>query len=214
MILQLLFHDPLLFVIWIVAIVYAITIHEFAHAFAGSLEGDRTAESMGRLTLNPLSHIDPWGFLMLVLVGFGWGRPVPFNPMYLRHKRWGPGLISLAGPVANIGSVLLFGLVHKILVLANALPPENYLFALLQFMIQMNAILALFNLIPIPPLDGSKLLFALLPANARSFRFRLFLEQYGPMLLIGLIIIDSFSSASILGSIFGWIGSFFFTIFS
>lgn len=201
MIFSLLFSEPLLFFVWVLAIVYAITIHEFSHALAGKLEGDGTAESLGRLTLNPMSHIDPWGFLLLMFIGFGWGKPVPFNPMFLKHKRWGPAFISLAGPLSNILSIIVFGLIHKALVLSG-FSVDNFLMIFLGLLIQINAILAIFNLIPLPPLDGSKLLFSALPRSQQSIRFQFFLERYGPFILIGFILLDSFNSPSILGGAF------------
>lgn len=203
MILSLLFSgQPLLFIVIVAAIVYVITVHEFSHAFAGHLEGDHTAESMGRLTLNPFSHIEPWGFALLLVVGFGWGRPVPFNPLNLKHKRWGPALISLAGPISNILSLILFGSIYKILVVTQVIASTNFLMVFLEWLMILNAILAVFNLIPIPPLDGSKLLFAILPTTNNTLRARLFLERYGIFILIGLIFLDNVSPISILGGLF------------
>ncbi|HCJ52554.1 MAG TPA: site-2 protease family protein, partial [Candidatus Kerfeldbacteria bacterium] len=114
------------------------------------------------MTLNPLSHLDPIGSLMLVIVGFGWGKPVPFNPMYLKVRRWGPSIVSLAGPASNILSVVFFGLILKLLYANNLIGSDNLLTLFLVAVIQINLILALFNLIPIPPLDGSKLLYGLI----------------------------------------------------
>src|SRR3990167_9832370 len=99
--LQSLFQEPLTFIIWALAVIFAITVNEFSHALAGHLQGDKTAEHAGRLTLNPLSHIDLLGFLMLILVGFGWGRPVPFNPFALPHTKLGPPLVALPRPPPN-----------------------------------------------------------------------------------------------------------------
>jgi Zn-dependent protease len=213
MILNLLFAHPLLFVVWIAAIIYAITIHEFAHAAAAKLEGDQTAESLGRFTLNPLAHLDPWGFLLLLFAGFGWGRPVPFNPFRVRHTRFGPALISLAGPVANLLSVVIFGFIHKFFVLHNTFSGDNFLMIFLGALIQLNAILAVFNLIPVPPLDGSKLLFAILPQTLKIRQAQIFFERYGALILIGIIVLDSFSSVSILSSLFqsvsGLLGKWF-----
>ncbi|MFA5031260.1 MAG: site-2 protease family protein [Patescibacteria group bacterium] len=215
MLINLLFSQPILFFIGIVAIVYAITIHEFSHALAGKLEGDRTAESLGRLTLNPLSHLDPWGFLLMLFIGFGWGRPVPFNPTFIKHRRWGPALISLAGPISNLLSAVFFGLILKVISITGVLPSTNYLVIFLEWLILLNTILAVFNLIPIPPLDGSKLLFSALPRTSKALRFQIYLEHYGPMIVIGLVLIDSFSSGhSILGSLFNWIQYALFTIFT
>lgn len=205
MILNLLFAHPLLFVVWIAAIIYAITVHEFAHAAAGRAEGDPTAESLGRFTLNPLAHLDPWGFLLLLFAGFGWGKPVPFNPYRLKHARFGPALISLAGPFSNLLSVVVFGLIHKFFVAANIVPGDNFLMIFLGALIQINAILAIFNLIPLPPLDGSKLLFAVLPQTMRVKLAQLFLERYGALILILLIVADSFMPTSLLGTLFRYV---------
>ncbi|MFC1687779.1 site-2 protease family protein [Patescibacteria group bacterium] len=212
MIIQQLFQNPQFFLVWIVAIVYAITIHEFSHAFAAERLGDHTAKGMGRLTLNPLSHLDPLGSLMLVIVGFGWGKPVPFNPMFLKYKRWGPAIISLAGPISNIVSMIVFGLLLKVLYGNGIIGQENLLTLFLVALIQINIILAVFNLIPIPPLDGSKLLYSFL--SNRYLQFKMMLERNGPIFLIGLIIIDSLMPGSFLGSIFSGLTTFVFRIFS
>lgn len=212
MIIQQLFQNPQFFLVWIAAIVYAITIHEFSHAFASERLGDHTAKGMGRLTLNPLSHLDPLGSLMLVLVGFGWGKPVPFNPMFLKYKRWGPAIVSMAGPISNILSMIFFGLLLKVLYGKGIIGQENLLTLFLVALIQINIILAVFNLIPIPPLDGSKLLYSLL--TNRYLQFKMMLERNGPILLIGLIIIDSLMPGSFLGSLFGGLTTFVFRVFS
>ena len=214
MLITLLFSDPFLFVVGVAAIIYAITVHEFSHALVGRLEGDSTAEHMGRLTLNPLSHIDVWGFLLILIIGFGWGKPVPFNPMFLKHRRWGPALISLAGPISNIVSLVFFGLILKLISTSSLLEPTNYLVIFLQWLILLNAILALFNLIPIPPLDGSKLLFSALPRTLGAIRLQMDMERYGPILIIGLVVIDSFSGISIFGSLFNWLQHTLFTLFT
>lgn len=193
MILNLLFQDPTLFFIWMVAIIMAITIHEFAHAAAASMLGDPTPGSLGRLSFNPIAHIDPFGFLLLILVGFGWGRPVPFNPYNLKNQRWGAAIVGFAGPLANIALVVLFGLVSRIFL---DLGPENRLFILFISIVQINLALLLFNLIPIPPLDGSKVLFALLPPSGQGIRT--FLERYGLYLLLALVIFGT----SIFGRLF------------
>ncbi len=208
-----LIHEPIVFVIWLIAIVYAITVHEFSHAFASRLEGDTTAESMGRLTLNPLAHLDPIGFIMMLFVGFGWGKPVPFNPFRLKHRRFGPALVSLAGPISNLMSVIVFGLVYKVLASTGALPASNLLMVFLESLMFLNVILAVFNLIPLPPLDGSKLLFAILPQTRKTLVAQMFMERYGMFILIGLILVDNFASPSILGSLFQAVTGFVFRIF-
>jgi Zn-dependent protease len=204
MILSLLFQNPILFVAWLIAILIALSFHEFAHALAGYALGDSTAKREGRLTLNPLAHIDLLGFLMLIFIGFGWGKPVPFNPYNLnKYPKWGPAIISIAGPLANIILIIFFGILLKILVVFTALGPENLLVQFLDILIMLNVFLIVFNLIPIPPLDGSKVLFTLLP-SPKYDNFKYFLETRGPIILILLIILDSFSSVSILSAIFNW----------
>lgn len=213
MILSLLFAQPILGVVYLAAIIVAITVHEFSHALAGKLEGDETAESLGRLTLNPIAHLDPWGFVFMVIAGFGWGRPVPFNPYRLKHRRFGPALVSIAGPISNIICALVFGLIYKVLLQSIALPDNNYLMIFLGALIIINAVLAVFNLIPIPPLDGSKLLFALLPQTKGTLQFRMFMEHYGMFLLIGIILLDTVTGISVLSRLFGWVTTGVTTLF-
>ncbi|MDP3964594.1 MAG: site-2 protease family protein [bacterium] len=185
MLIELLFSNPAFFVTWLVAITIGITVHEYFHALAATLQGDATAEEQGRLTLNPLAHLDPLGTLMLVLIGFGYGRPVPFNPYNLRNKRFGPAIVGIAGPVANLLMIVVFGLVLRGFASAGW-STENLFIVLLVNLVQINVILLIFNLIPIPPLDGSKVMFALLPASMENIRT--VLEQYGPWILLGILI--------------------------
>ena len=194
--------QPLLLIPIVLAIVMAITFHEFSHALVAEKLGDGTAKALGRLTLNPLSHIDPWGFLLLFLVGFGWGKPVPFNPHNLKNPKWGAALIGFAGPISN----LLLGLVALgvLFLLRNlGLADPNALFKFfLVILIQFNLILMLFNLIPVPPLDGSKILLAIVPE--RFVGFRTGLLRYGPMILFGVIFLDIFTNLNILGRLFAF----------
>lgn len=194
--LTLLFSQPLIFVAWVIAIVFGITIHEFAHVFAAYAQGDPTGKERGRLTLNPMVHIDPLGLVALLFVGFGWGRPAPFNPSYLKRPRLGTLLIALAGPLSNLLAIAVFGLVFRFLLPSFSLDAENLLVIFLVFLIQINLILMVFNLIPIPPLDGSRILFALLPSRYAHLAFTL--ERYGPFLLIGLLLFGG----SILSNLF------------
>lgn len=188
MLLGLLFSEPLVFFAWMVAMLMAISLHEFCHALAAYALGDPTAKYAGRLTLNPLKHLDLWGLVMLLIAGFGWGKPVPYNPYNLKNQRWGPAIVALAGPASNLVLVFIFGFVLRLLVANGILPPQNMLFTLLELIVVLNTVWLTFNLIPIPPLDGSKLLFAILPA--KYDHFKMFLETRGPFLLIGLIILD------------------------
>lgn len=190
----------MMFVVWVVAIVFALTIHEFFHALAGYLLGDKTAARAGRLTINPISHIDPIGFLMLMFVGIGWAKPVPFNPYNLKYPKWGPALVALAGPLANLASVIVLGALTHGLLYAG-LEYTNLLVALLLFTIFINAILMLFNIIPIPPLDGSKILYAYL-SSPKYNQLKMKLERQGPYLLLGLLILNWVTNGAILSPIF------------
>ncbi|MBM3256616.1 MAG: site-2 protease family protein [Candidatus Moranbacteria bacterium] len=185
---------------FVIAIIIGLTIHEFAHAWMANQLGDPTARHAGRLTLNPLSHLDPLGtFILFILIfttglGFGWGKPVPINPYNLRH-RYGELLVSVAGPFSN------FLLSIILIVIIALIPPsisQNWsmdFYSLIQTIISINVMLGIFNLLPIPPLDGSKVLFDLLPANISSIRNTL--ENYGPFLLIFIL----FFGLGILGGI-------------
>ncbi|MBI1961279.1 MAG: site-2 protease family protein [Candidatus Sungbacteria bacterium] len=153
---------------------------------------------MGRLTLNPLAHIEPFGMLLLLVVGFGWGRPAPFNPHNLKHRRWGEVLVAFAGPASNLASIGIFLVVVNIL--GPILGPFNLLIQLLGFLILINIILLAFNLIPIPPLDGSKLLFEVLPDRYHHLKSQL--SRNGPWILLLLIFADNFLGVNIFGRIF------------
>jgi Zn-dependent protease len=186
MLIQSLFSEPTLFFLWVVAIIVALTIHEFSHALAGKLQGDPTAELDGRLTLNPLSHIDWLGFALLVIVGFGWAKPTPFNPYNLKFKKWGAALVALAGPISNAIVVVLIGTVLAIVVRTTNLPADNLMIRFFLLLIEINVLLGIFNLFPIPPLDGSKVLYSFI--GDRYPHVVQFLETYGTYLLIAFII--------------------------
>ncbi|MFA6588044.1 MAG: site-2 protease family protein [Patescibacteria group bacterium] len=182
----------------LLAIIIAITIHEFSHAFSSLLQGDSTAEIEGRVTLNPVSHVDIWGLLALIFLGFGWGKPVPFNPYNLKFKKWGPALVSLAGPFSNLLGVIIFGLALRLVLQFAHLPTDNLLITFLFLLVIFNIILMLFNLLPIPPLDGSKLL-NLLPKQFDGLVQ--FFNKYGFVILIAIILFGQ----KYLGAIFGYI---------
>lgn len=193
-----LFEDPWMFLVFVIVFLFTLAIHEFSHAFAAHLLGDPTPERSNRLTLNPLAHVDLIGFLAVITVGFGWGKPVPFNPYNLKYPRWGPAIVAGAGPLSN----LLFGSLCAVLlrVLAPTLGDQNLLVVFLASGAILNFLLMFFNLIPLPPLDGSKALFAVLAAE-RYRALRGWIEEKGPMLLMGLIIVDIFLGLGV----FAWI---------
>jgi len=173
------FTSPFLFILWLLALFIAITIHEFSHALVADRLGDPTPRLMGRLTLNPLAHLDTLGTLMLLLFRFGWGKPVQFDPFNLKNPRRDAALISLAGPTSN----LLLALILSILVRTPVVPP--FLIQFLLPIIILNIMLAIFNLIPIHPLDGFKIVGGLLSEDqAREWAT---LERYGFLFLLLLI---------------------------
>lgn len=197
MLISLLFTAPILFFAIFVALVISITFHEFCHVLAARLQGDTTGERMGRLTLNPLAHLDPWGTAAILLIGFGWGRPAPYNPYNLKNQKYGPVLVALAGPASNLFLIVVFGLILKIAY--PILGPMNYLTIFLAALVGFNGVLMVFNLIPIPPLDGSHLLHLLV--DRRWPEISRFMDVYGPQILLGLIVISWISNISIFGYI-------------
>lgn len=193
---------PQLFLVIIISVVYALTVHEFSHAWAASYLGDNTSKYSGRLSLNPMVHLDVWGTLMLLFAGFGWGKPVPVNPHNLKWRKWGEAFVSLAGPLSNFISVILFIFVFKIIL--PYVDANSLLILFINYLIIVNMILGVFNLIPIPPLDGSKILFAALPQ--KYDHIKRWLSINGMLVLIGLLLLDRFSGIDIFSGIF----SFFF----
>jgi len=177
--------DPLAFVGFVIAILLGITVHEFMHAYAATRLGDDTARLLGRLSLNPMAHLDPFGTLLIVLAGFGYGTPVPFNESRLRSAL-GVSAVALAGPFANL--VLAFVCAIPLRFGDAALLDGAY-GVVLQEIVFYNCILAIFNLIPIPPLDGSNVVYGLLPPQ-QKYSWRTF-QQYGPILLLGLFFFGS-----------------------
>ncbi len=179
-----LFTEPILFFVWCTALIIAVTVHEFAHAWTAVYMGDPTPKIQGRLTLNPLAHLDPLGTLLMLLVRFGWGKPVQFDPYNLKNPRRDAAIISIAGPASNL---LLAGVLSVVLRFAmTPLSPFGFLATIIPPVIFLNVVLAVFNLIPIHPLDGGKVLVGLLPRHSAHDIDKL-LHQYGMYILILLI---------------------------
>jgi len=193
-----LFSEPVTFIFFVIALLVAITVHEFAHAWAGVMQGDPTAKLMGRLTLNPLVHLDFLGTLMIFLVGFGWGKPVPYDPRNIKNGRTSEAIIAFSGPLSNIITAFIFALPARIYLMSTGVLPEGLISQFFATVVALNIILAAFNLLPIPPLDGSKILYLILsrfssnPINLRQF------EQVGPFIILSLVVLGRLFGISII----------------
>ncbi|OGD71234.1 hypothetical protein A3A84_04095 [Candidatus Collierbacteria bacterium RIFCSPLOWO2_01_FULL_50_23] len=178
---------------FMIGLVIAITIHEFAHAFTADKLGDPTPRAQGRLSLNPLAHLDPVGTLMLFLVHFGWGKPVVFDPYNLAHPRRDAGIISIAGPVSNLLLAIALS------VLLRFTPVPYFFVPLFYVIVLLNISLAVFNLIPVYPLDGEKILAAILPRDL-AYEYQAVMNRYGMIILI-LMIFPVFGSSPVISLI-------------
>lgn len=178
---KLLLENPLAFFVIAIPLLYAIVLHEVAHGWVAYRMGDSTAKNLGRLTLNPLKHLDPIGTLMLFVVGFGWAKPVPVNFGRLKEGRKGMILVASAGIITNMIMAFLALLIMQMLSLSQFKMPG----VMLYYVAQINIILAAFNLIPLPPLDGSKILLGFAPADIRNLILRI--EPYGFFVIIALL---------------------------
>ncbi len=183
----------LLLLVAVVCILVAMVVHEFMHAYVGFRLGDTTARDEGRLSLNPIRHIDPFTTVLLpalAWVFFGFivlaAKPVPFNPLRVKYREFGAALIAAAGPLANLALAILAALLYH--VMAGGLPGQ-----ILAVFIKLNVALFVFNLIPIPPLDGSRILYAFAPETVQDFMERI--EPYGFFIILGLILLGGFGSA-------------------
>ncbi len=199
-------------------ILVALTLHEYAHAYAAYRYGDDTAKQLGRLSLNPMRHLDPLGTIMIFLVHFGWAKPVPVNPHRLKNPRRDMLWISAAGPLSNMILALASGLLLRLLLAIEGTPDYRTgtamgLFIFMMTMsLQINLALAIFNILPIAPLDGSKILSGLLPAGFEKFSSML--ERYGPFILLGLILVGRTTDVSILGGLIWPFVGFFSRLFA
>lgn len=180
-----LFTDPFSFAIWAAALLMAVTVHEFAHAWTADRLGDPTARLAGRVTFNPLAHLDPIGTLMLLLFRFGWGKPVPMDPFNLRNPRRDAAVISFAGPAANLTLATLLSIFIRFSHLFLG-PTSILIEAVLLPFVFLCVMLAIFNLIPVHPLDGGKVLVGFLPRE-HAYKVDEILRQYGFIILIFLI---------------------------
>jgi len=175
--------DPVGFIAFIIAIVLGITVHEFMHAYTAHRLGDDTARLLGRLSLNPMAHLDPFGTLLLVLAGFGYGKPVPFNESRLRTAM-GVTFVALAGPLANLVLAALCAIPLRFS--AASLLGGAYE-EILTAIVLWNCVLAIFNLVPIPPLDGANVVYGLLSPR-QQYSWRTY-QQYGPFLLLAILLL-------------------------
>lgn len=204
-----LLQSPLLLLYFVIALLIALTFHEFAHAWVSRKLGDPTPELLGRVTLNPLAHLDLIGTIFLLLVGFGWGKPVPFNPRNFKNPRRDTVLTAISGPVMNLILAIVFSIPFRIGALVGVdflATTFGQLFALI---IQLNIILGIFNLIPIPPLDGSKILYLFAKRNTIMF-----LERFGITILFLLIALSYLGGFDIFNAIIAKPAIFLMHIFA
>lgn len=202
------FQNPLQFLYFLPAIIIGLTVHEWAHAYAAYRLGDPTARNMGRMTLNPIAHIDPIGFIMLILVGFGWAKPVPINPRNFKHFKRDDIIVSLAGITMNLLVAFVFSFVYVAGFLKWGLGTNEAFTSIIGSIITIDLALAIFNLIPIYPLDGSHVAESLL--MHKMPRVFWFLRQYGQFILLALLIFGAFTT--MLSYLISGISSGFFSV--
>lgn len=187
------------FLIIVITLIICLTVHEAAHAYTAYKLGDHTAKNQGRVSLNPLRHLSLWGSIMFILIQFGWGKPVPVNPSYFKNPKRDQALVALAGPASNLFMAFLSGLLSVYI-------PETRAFTFI--FTQINLGLAIFNLIPIPPLDGSKII-GLLMTDEQFGRYMIFCHNYSAYLMI-LVLIDVMILPGVIG--FSIIGTILTTV--
>ena len=194
----------------IIIFLFSVVIHEVAHGSVANFLGDPTAKYAGRLTLNPLKHLDPFGsiilpgilILMSMAIGggiiFGWAKPVPINPYNFRDQKYGSAKVAIAGPAANILLALVFGMLLRFLPFGTGQFSQN-LILVFGYIVWVNLLLAIFNLLPVPPLDGSHILENILPQRtAQKFRT---LGRYGPIAIILVVLLDNYAHTGILNAV-------------
>ena len=202
-----LFRVPIeVLILLIPVLVFALVFHEFSHAWVANKLGDPTARYSGRLTLNPLAHLDPFGSLMILFVGFGWAKPVPVDSRYLANPRVDMMKIAFAGPAANLLLAFVGGTIIRTGLVSDSITLMILLFT------QINIMLAVFNMIPIPPLDGSQIFSSIMMRRYPELVYKL--QMYGPQILLGLIMIGYFTRISPIWIVMSPFVNFFLFLFA
>jgi Zn-dependent protease len=209
MLIELLRDEPLTFFLVVGILIFSLTLHELGHALSASWSGDQTARMMGRLSLNPFRHLDPWGSLLLLFAGFGWARPVPIDPRNFRNYRLGLFVVSIAGIVVNLAIALLCVLLLRSLDALGMIATGGTLTDALLYAAAINVTLAVFNLLPVPPLDGSKIVQSLLPLRWHPFIWRL--EANPNYAMVMLLLFLTVLRAPV-GQLIRWVQSEFFKL--
>lgn len=186
-------------IILIPVLLFSLCFHEFSHAYIAFRLGDQTAARQGRLTLNPLAHLDPMGSLMILFVGFGWAKPVPVNPVNLSHPRTDMMKIAFAGPASNMILAFIGGLMIRFLSYFSFIQFTEMIYLSLYFFCYVNIALAVFNMLPVAPLDGSQIFGGMISKNNPQLAWKL--QIYGPKILMGIILIGILTPVSIIGFI-------------
>ena len=211
MLLQL-FPDHLdVLIILIPVLMFALCFHEFSHAYIAYMLGDDTAQRQGRLTLNPLAHLDPIGSLMILIVGCGWAKPVPVNPLNLRDRHTGMMKVAFAGPASNLLLAFIGGGIVRV-VNGFHIPVNETFSHVIYFFLYINIALAIFNLIPVAPLDGSQIFGSIIGRKNPELAWKL--QANGPKILLGLIVFGMITGYSIIGAIITPFIKFFLYVFA
>lgn len=209
MLIELLRDEPLTFLLVAGILLFSLVLHELGHAVSALWSGDPTARLMGRITLNPLKHLDPWGTLLLLFAGFGWARPVPIDPRNFRNYRVGLFVVSIAGIVVNLGIALLCVLLLRGLDSLGLAATYGTLTDALLYAAAINITLAVFNLLPVPPLDGSKIVQSVLPLRWHPFIWRL---EANPNYAIIMLLLFLTVLRAPVGQLIRWVQSEFFKL--